>query len=66
MTTQEGQSFADSKGAIFVEASAKKGVGVQGAFDDLVHRVSDRGGSKVVVVIVKETNNDSHSKGNES
>lgn len=39
VTTQEGQQFADSKGAIFVEASAKKGVGVQGAFDDLVHRI---------------------------
>ncbi|CAO1635634.1 unnamed protein product [Sympodiomycopsis kandeliae] len=39
VTTEEGQSFADQKDAIFVEASAKKGVGVQGAFDELVHRI---------------------------
>lgn len=39
VTTDEGQAFADNKGAIFVEASAKQGVGVQGAFDELVNRV---------------------------
>lgn len=39
VTTEEGQAFADSKKAIFVEASAKKGVGVQGAFDELVNTV---------------------------
>lgn len=40
VSREEGKVFADSQGAIFVEASAKKGVGVQGAFDDLVNQVS--------------------------
>lgn len=39
VTTEEGAAYAAGKGAIFVEASAKKGVGVQGAFDELVHRI---------------------------
>lgn len=40
VSKEEGKTFADSKEAIFIEASAKKGVGVQGAFDDLVNQVS--------------------------
>jgi Ras-related protein Rab-18 len=40
VSKEEGKTFADSKDAIFIEASAKKGVGVQGAFDDLVNQVS--------------------------
>lgn len=39
VTTEEGQTFAESRGALFVECSAKKGVGVNGAFDELVNTV---------------------------
>lgn len=39
VSTQEGQAFADKMGCLFVECSAKKGVGVNGAFDELVNRI---------------------------
>ena len=39
VTTEEGQAFADKMGCLFVECSAKKGVGVNGAFDELVNRI---------------------------
>ncbi|CAO1625737.1 unnamed protein product [Parajaminaea phylloscopi] len=39
VTEEEGKAFAESRGAIFVEASAKKGTGVKGAFDDLVDTI---------------------------
>lgn len=45
VSTQEGKTFAHDQGAIFVEASAKKGVGVQGAFDDLVNQVGTATGA---------------------
>ena len=37
--TSEGQAFATSMGALFVEASAKDNVGVQQAFHDVVERI---------------------------
>lgn len=40
VTEDEGQKFAEEHGCLFVECSAKKGVGVNGAFDDLVNKVS--------------------------
>lgn len=39
VTTEEGQRYADLWDAIFVETSAKQGLGVQGAFDELVNRI---------------------------
>lgn len=42
VTVEEGQAFADRMGCLFVECSAKRGVGVSGAFDELVNRVSER------------------------
>lgn len=40
VSTEEGKAFAESRGCLFVECSAKKGEGVNGAFDDLVNQVS--------------------------
>lgn len=42
VSAEEGKAFADDKGALFVEASAKEGTGVQDAFDEIVDRVSAR------------------------
>lgn len=44
VTQEEGQAFADSRGCLFIECSAKQGVGVNGAFDELINKVrtSDR------------------------
>ncbi|KAJ9480082.1 putative GTP-binding protein YPT1 (putative) [Pseudozyma hubeiensis] len=39
VTTKEGEEFAAKMGCLFVECSAKKGVGVNGAFDELVNRI---------------------------
>ncbi|UZJ56506.1 hypothetical protein CBS101457_005826 [Exobasidium rhododendri] len=39
VSTEEGKAFADSRGCLFVECSAKKGEGVTGAFDDLVNQI---------------------------
>ncbi|KAK0523241.1 Ras- protein Rab-18 [Tilletia horrida] len=39
VTTEEGQAFADKMGALFIETSAKRGVGVSNAFDELVNRI---------------------------
>ena len=39
VSTEEGKAFAESRGCLFVECSAKKGEGVNGAFDDLVNQV---------------------------
>ena len=39
VTRAEGQSFARSSGALFVETSAKSAMGVQEAFMELVQRV---------------------------
>ncbi|PWN50049.1 putative ras-related protein rab-18 [Violaceomyces palustris] len=39
VTTEEGKEFAEKMGCLFVECSAKKGVGVNGAFDELVNRI---------------------------
>lgn len=41
VTTEEGKAFAESRGCLFVECSAKKGQGVIGAFDELVNQVSN-------------------------
>lgn len=40
VSTEEGQAFADSRGCLFVECSAKKGEGVSGAFDELVNKIA--------------------------
>lgn len=42
VTAEEGKAFADKRGCLFVECSAKRGVGVDGAFDDLVNGVRGR------------------------
>ncbi|KAL9932165.1 hypothetical protein V8E36_008937 [Tilletia maclaganii] len=39
VTTEEGKEFADRMNASFVETSAKRGVGVSDAFDELVNRI---------------------------
>ncbi|KDN40363.1 putative ras-related protein rab-18 [Tilletiaria anomala UBC 951] len=39
ITTEEGRAFAESKGCLFVEASAKKGQNVSGAFDELINKI---------------------------
>jgi len=47
VSTEEGKAFAESRGCLFVECSAKKGEGVNGAFDDLVNQVSGRDGREL-------------------
>lgn len=48
VSTEEGKAFAESRGCLFVECSAKKGEGVNGAFDDLVNQVSGRDGRELL------------------
>ncbi len=39
MTRKEAEAFARSKGMIFLECSAKTRVGIQQAFNEVVHKV---------------------------
>jgi len=41
VSEEEGRAFAERMNCLFVESSAKKGEGVNGAFDELVNTVSD-------------------------
>jgi hypothetical protein len=66
VTTEEGKAFADSRGCLFVECSAKKGEGVNGAFDDLVNRVgtiSYRGAISLVADIIYDRSYQHHHYG---
>ena len=39
VTTQEGERMARNNGMMFIETSAKTRIGVQEAFEELVHKV---------------------------
>lgn len=39
VTTQEGERMARNQGMMFIETSAKTRIGVQEAFEELVHKV---------------------------